>query len=106
MTEAVPTVMVETQAQALLLTELQNVHKRLVRLISKIEEEANKAANYANLDTMFLINRTNELPALAATYDSFRNATKWVGCDKDMIAAVCQTEWVRIDYPHTAVPDA
>ncbi len=98
MNGTIDTLTVDTQAQALILTELQHTHHQLVNLLVKIEEEARKASGFANLDTMFLRSRTDELPALAATYETFRQSAKWAGCNPVMIAMVCQTEWVRIEW--------
>jgi hypothetical protein len=90
-------VIVETEAQGLILTELQGTHKRLAEQLRRIEREARESAGYANLDTTFLTGKTQELPGLVGAYEAYRNAAKWAGCSKDVIAAVCQIHWVIIE---------
>jgi hypothetical protein len=90
-------VIVETEAQRLILAELQGAHKRLAEQLRRIEREARESAGYANLDTTFLTGKTQALPGLVGTYEAYRNAAKWAGCSKDAIAAVCQLHWVIIE---------
>ena len=98
MTANIEIVTAETQAQSLILTELQNSYQRLRRALVKIEHEASKSSAYANLDTTFLIGATTELPKLVATFESFRDAAKWAGCNRDTINAVCKEGWVLIEF--------
>lgn len=103
MNAPIDVVTAETQAQDLLLTELQNSYQRLRRALVKIEHEASKSSAFANLDTTFLLGVAAELPRLVATFEAFRDAAKYAGCNRDTINAVCKEGWVLIE---TAVPDA
>jgi hypothetical protein len=90
-------VIVETETQSLILTELQGAHKRLAEQLRRIEREARESAGYANLDTTFLTGKTQALPGLVGAYEAYRTAAKWAGCNKDAIGAVCQLHWVIIE---------
>lgn len=93
------TLTVATKEQSYLLAELNLTHGRLFRLLGKIRDHAVNSLEYSNLDTLFLMGSTRDLPECVATYEALRHAAKLGGCSREEIAAVCTTDRLIIEGP-------